>query len=72
MLSTVEADYITASEAAHEAVRLRQFLWDLEIVPHILDPVTLQCYSMASIGHAKNRYHAKTKHIDVKLNFIRI
>ena len=35
-------------------------------------PVTLQCDSIAVIGHMKNvRYHAKTKHIDEKFNFIR-
>jgi len=44
MLSTMEAKYVAAL-ATQEAIWLRQF-WDLEVVPHASDPVTLHCDSM--------------------------
>ena len=69
--STMEAEYITASAATQETIWFRQFLQDLEVIPHASDLITLHCDSMAVIGHAKSaRCHAKTKHLDIKFNFI--
>ena len=51
---------------------MRQFLRDLEVVPHASDPITIHYDSMSVIGHTKNtRYDAKIKHIDVKFNLIK-
>jgi len=68
----MEAEFIVASSTTQEAIRLRRFLRDLEVMLHASGPNTLFCDSMATIGHAKNAiHHAKTKHIDVNFNFTR-
>ena len=41
--STMEAEYVAASEAAKEAVWLRNFLKDLAVVPAIEMPLTMFC-----------------------------
>ncbi|KAH9792546.1 hypothetical protein KPL71_004166 [Citrus sinensis] len=41
--STTEAEYVAASEAAKEAVWLRKFLQDLEVVPVVTAPLKLFC-----------------------------
>ncbi|KAA0062116.1 gag/pol protein [Cucumis melo var. makuwa] len=41
--STMEAEYVAACEAAKEAVWLKMFLTDLEIVPNMQLPITLYC-----------------------------
>ena len=41
--STIEVEYIAASEAAKEAVWLKNFLSDMEVVPNIENPNTLYC-----------------------------
>ena len=41
--STMEAEYIAATEAAKEAVWLKNFLTDLGIVPNMDKPVILYC-----------------------------
>ncbi|MDP1069412.1 Ty1/Copia family ribonuclease HI, partial [Klebsiella pneumoniae] len=38
---TTEAEYLAASEAAKEAVWIRQFLDGLRVVPSAVDPVTV-------------------------------
>jgi hypothetical protein len=37
--STTEAKYIAASEAAKEAVWIKKFITELEVVPSIVDPI---------------------------------
>ena len=67
----MKAEYVAASTAAQEDIWLTQFLRDLEVVTHASNLVTLHCDSMVAIGYMKNaKYHAKTKHIDIKFNFI--
>ena len=41
--STMEAEYIVASEAAKEAVWLKNFLSDMEVVPNMDKPIRLYC-----------------------------
>ena len=41
--STMEAEYIAACEAAMEAVWLRKFFIDLEVVPDMDKPLVLYC-----------------------------
>ncbi|KAA0067161.1 gag/pol protein [Cucumis melo var. makuwa] len=40
--STIEAEYVAACEATKEAVWLRKFLHDLEVVPNMNLPITLR------------------------------
>ncbi|WJX77490.1 hypothetical protein P8452_60793 [Trifolium repens] len=41
--STTEAEYIAASTAAKEAVWIKKFITELEVVPSIVDPISLYC-----------------------------
>ena len=69
-LSTAESEYAALSAAARELLWLCALLKDLnksEYAPNIL-----YCDNQGAIALAKNpTHHAKTKHVDVQLHFIR-
>ena len=63
--STMEAEYIVASEAAKEAVWLKNFLTNLGIVPKMDKPVTLYCDNSGAVTNSKeSRSHKRGKHIE--------
>ena len=67
----MEAEYIAANDAAKEAVWMRKFLKDLEVVPSIKDPVPLYCDNNGAIVLAKEpRSHQKSRHILRKYHLI--
>ena len=69
LLST-EAEYIMQMHAAKEALWLHSFLQELCSAPD--DPLILNCNNQGVITLAKdNKFHARTKHIDVRYHFIR-
>ena len=51
--STIEAEYIVAFEAAKEAVWLKNFLSDLEVVPNKDKPITIYCNNSSSMANSK-------------------
>ncbi|KAK2382607.1 hypothetical protein QL285_070129 [Trifolium repens] len=51
--STTEAEYIAASDAAKEAVWIKEFITELGIVPSIVDPIDLYCDNNRAIAQAK-------------------
>lgn len=68
--STSEAEYVALSHAAKEALWLRSFLHEVWRMP--LDPTTILSDNQSAIALAKDdRYHARTKHIDIRFHFIR-
>lgn len=68
-LSTTEAEYIAASEAAKDVVWLNRFFNELDLLDAV--PVLRVDHSSA-IKLAKNPiFHNRTKHIDVRAHFIR-
>ena len=70
--STMEAEYVAASDASKEAVWLRKFLADLEVIPNMDRPMTLYCDNSAAIANTKeSRHHKMSKHIDRKFHVIR-
>lgn len=70
--STMEAEYVAASEASKEAVWLRKFLMSLEVIPGMDKPITLYCDNTAAIANTKDsRHHKRSKHIDRKYHLIR-
>ena len=70
--STMEAEYIAANDAAKEAVWMRKFLLELEVVPTIKDPVPLYCDNNAAIALTKEpRSYHKSRHILRKYHLIR-
>lgn len=68
-LSTTESEYMAASEAAKEVLWLRQLLIDIN-EPQLM--VTLCIDNQSAIKLIHNPiYHKRTKHIDIRYNFIR-
>ena len=70
--STTEAEYVVASEAAKEAVWLKKFLLDLQVIPSADRPITLYCDNSGAVAQSKEpRYHKKRKNIEIKYHLIR-
>ena len=70
--STCESEYIAASEAAKEAIWLKNFIGDLGVVPAIKEPIEIFCDNNAAVILAKEpRDHGRSRHIDRKYHFIR-
>ncbi|KAK2382604.1 secreted RxLR effector protein [Trifolium repens] len=70
--STTEAEYIAASDAAKEAVWIKEFFTELGIVPSIVDPIDLYCDNNGAIAQAKEpRSHQRSKHILWRYHLIR-
>ena len=70
--STMEAEYIAACEAAKEAVWLRKFYTDLEVVPDMVKPLVLYCDNSGAVANSKEpRSHKRGKHIERKYHLIR-
>src|SRR5947207_1089657 len=62
--STMEAEYIAASDAAKEAVSIKKFIFELGVVASASGPVDLYCDNSGAIAQAKEpRSHQKSKHI---------
>ncbi|KAL4285292.1 hypothetical protein GQ457_16G014520 [Hibiscus cannabinus] len=69
--STIEAEYIAASEAAKEAVWIKKFISELGVVPSISNVVELYCDNIGAIAQAKeSRSHQRSKHILRRLHLI--
>ena len=51
--STMEAEYVVASEAAKEAVWLRKFLMELGVIAKVVDPMILYCDNSGVVAQAK-------------------
>ena len=69
-LSTVEAEYVAATEALRELLFLRPLLSDFTRLPQ--QTVALFCDSQGAIALAKHPvFHKRTKHIGVKYHAIR-
>ncbi|XP_073137926.1 secreted RxLR effector protein 161-like [Henckelia pumila] len=68
-LSTTEAEYIAVSEAIKEAIWLKGMLGELGIDQR---KITIFCDNQSAIQLSKHQvYHERSKHIDVKLHFVR-
>ena len=69
-LSTTEAEYISLSNGAREAVWLRNLFG--EITRPLATPTPIFCDNQGAKALAKdNAYHACTKHIDMQYHFVR-
>ncbi|MCO5606574.1 hypothetical protein L7F22_060762 [Adiantum nelumboides] len=67
-LSTTEAEYMAATEAAKEALWLSRLVGDLGMA---LDAPMLHCDSQSAIALAQNPvFHENTKHIEVRYHSI--
>ena len=70
--STMEAEYVVACEAAKEAVWVRQFLIDLEVVPSANKQINIYCDNSGAVANSKEpRSHERRKHIERKSHLLR-
>ena len=70
--STMEAEYVVASEAAEEAVWLRNFLLDVKVVPSLQSAIVIYCDNSGAVANAREpRADSKGKHIERKYHLIR-
>ena len=68
-LSTTEAEYIALTEAVKEALWLRGIAQELKLQDQI---IIVHCDNQSAIHLSKNQvYHERTKHVDIKLHFVR-
>ncbi|CAK9818809.1 Retrovirus-related Pol polyprotein from transposon TNT 1-94 [Anthophora quadrimaculata] len=69
-LSSVEAEYMSMSEATKEAIYLRRFLQTLGF--ELQSKIQMYCDNQGAIKLAENPvFHNRTKHIDVRHHFVR-
>ena len=63
-LSTVEAEYIVASDAGKEAIWLRTLLGGL--FGDVLEMIVIQCDNQSCVKLSENTvFHDKSKHIEM-------
>jgi hypothetical protein len=68
-LSSTEAEYVTETHASKEAVWLKSFV--KEITGQDIGSLTIMTDNQGAIALAKdNKFHARTKHIDLRYHFI--
>lgn len=69
-LSSTEAEYVAQTHAAKEGIWLRAFV--KEINGGEEKPLTIMADNQSAIALAKdNKFHSRTKHIDLRYHFIR-
>ena len=69
--STMEAEYIAVSEAAKEAVWLKNFLSDMKVIPNMDKQITLYCHNSGAVANSREpRSHKRGKHIERKYHLI--
>ena len=70
--STTEAEYIAASEAAKEAVWIRQFVEGLTVVPSAAGAIPLFCDNSGAVFQAREpKSSNKSRHVLRKSHMIR-
>lgn len=71
-LSSTEAEYMALSSASKEIVYVRNFLAELGFQKFVDKPTVLNGDNLSSMQLVKNPvYHAKSKHIDIRVHYIR-
>jgi hypothetical protein len=62
--SMTEAEYIAAFEAAKEVVGIRNFVFELGVVPSVSSPIDLYCDNSGAIAQVNEpRAHKRVKHV---------
>ncbi|KAL0434695.1 UNVERIFIED_CONTAM: Retrovirus-related Pol polyprotein from transposon TNT 1-94 [Sesamum radiatum] len=70
--STMEAEYIAASEVAKEVVWMKNYIQELGVVPNIAEPLVIFCDKNGAIAQAKEpRSHHRSKHIFRRYHLLR-
>ena len=61
--STIEAEYIAASDAAKEAMWICKFIQELEVVPSIESPITIYYDNSGAVANAVEPWLIKGQNI---------
>ncbi|KAA0032691.1 gag/pol protein [Cucumis melo var. makuwa] len=70
-ITSGSVEYIVACETTKDAVWLRKFLQDLEVVPNMNLPITLCCDNSEAVANSKEPCnHKRGKHIERKYHLI--
>ena len=68
----MEVEYVATFEVTTEALWLRKFLTDLEVVPNMHLSITLYCDNSGAVANSREpRSHKREKHIEHKYHLIR-
>jgi hypothetical protein len=71
-LSSTEAEYMSLSSASRDAIYLVNLLSEIGFPQIVKTPVTIHGDNLSAMNLVKNPvYHARSKHIDIKVHFIR-
>ncbi|KAK9712688.1 Reverse transcriptase (RNA-dependent DNA polymerase) [Popillia japonica] len=71
-LSTVEAEYVAMTEIVKEWLWIKNFITELGMIEFLPDPCVINCDNQGAISLSKSKViSSKSKHIDVKLHFLR-
>eukprot|EP00253_Pinus_taeda_P020447 PITA_20447 len=69
-LSSAEAEYMAANQAACEAIWMRKIL--VGLFGHTMDPTVIYCDNQSCIKFSKNPvFHERSKHIDIRYHHLR-
>ncbi|KAK4409431.1 Retrovirus-related Pol polyprotein from transposon TNT 1-94 [Sesamum angolense] len=64
VISTTESEYVAASQAANEAVWMKNYIQELGVMPSIAEPVVIFSDNNGAIAQSKEpRSHHRSKHI---------
>jgi hypothetical protein len=75
--SSTDVEYVDASEATTKAVWMKEFIYELGVVPSALDPMFIYCDNNGAIAnyqeprshknykHIKRRFHCIREHIEI-------
>ena len=70
MLSSTEAEYVAQTHVAKEALWLCSFIGEIQGTRR--ESMSINCDNQGAIALSKdNKFHARTKHIDICYHFIR-
>ncbi len=68
----MESEFIALGAACKEAEWLRNMLWDIDLWPKPMGPMTLYCDSEATMARAYNKcYNGKSRHISLRHEYVR-
>ena len=68
----MEVEFIMLSTTVQEGIWLRRFLEHLINKENVIKPVVISCDNQDAMAYTKDpKFHAKTKHIDIKYNLVK-
>lgn len=71
-LSTVEAEYIAMTEVVKEWIWIKNFFEELGLTEYVPQPCVIKCDNQGAISLSRNNVvSAKSKHIDIRLHYLR-